>query len=127
MGNIIDRTVRLIEDRLNFSTLNHELIAANLANMDTPRYVAKRLTFEDSLREALEDNKIPLKRTSIHHLEPNDPLEELRHPKVVETGPVDLETEMGRLAQNSVEYLYMITLLNKKLSILRQVIDEGGK
>ncbi len=127
VGNVIDRTVELMEDRLNFSSKNHDVIAANLANLDTPGYVSKKLTFDDSLKEAMKGDAMQLAVTSPRHLNPMDVTTEMKSPKMVDTGPVELESEMTRLAQNSLEYMYMTTLLNKKLSLLKQVIDDGGR
>lgn len=125
--NPIDRTVQLLQDRLNLNSVNHEVIAGNLANMDTPGYQARKLTFEESLREVMENGGLQMVNTSDRHLNPTDAGEAMRAPEVSASGPVDLDTEMTRLAQNSVEYMYMVTLLGKKLSLLRTVIDEGGR
>jgi len=125
--NPIDRTVQLMRDRLSLGSLNHEVIAGNLANMDTPGYQARKLTFEESLRDVMENGGLQMEGTSGGNINPTDAGEAMSAPEVSASGPVDLDTEMTRLAQNSVEYMYMVTLLGKKLSLLRTVIDEGGK
>jgi flagellar basal-body rod protein FlgB len=125
--NSIDRTVQLIQDRLNLNTINHELIAGNLANMDTPGYKARKLTFEENLRDAMEDGGLQLSKTSGGHIDPTDLTDAMESPEVIASGPVELDTQMTRMAQNSIEYMYMVSLLNKKLLLLRAVIDEGGK
>jgi len=122
----IDRTVGLMQDRLNLSALNQKVVAANVANMNTPRYVAKRLSFEEALQESLEEGGISLVRTSPLHRDPSSVEEILKEPELVETGPVDLDAEMTLLAHNSVEYQFMLTLLNKKFTLLRTAI-EGGR
>uniref|UniRef100_A0A831ZZ72 Flagellar basal body rod protein FlgB n=1 Tax=Desulfacinum infernum TaxID=35837 RepID=A0A831ZZ72_9BACT len=122
----IDRTVGLMQDRLNLSALNQKVVAANVANMNTPRYVAKRLSFEEALKESLEEGGISLVRTSPMHRDPTSVEGILKEPEVVETGPVDLDAEMMLLAHNSVEYQFMLTLLNKKFTLLRTAI-EGGR
>ena len=127
VGNVIDRTVELMKDRLDFSSENHDVIAANLANLDTPGYVSKKLTFDDSLKEAMRGDAMQLTVTDARHLNPMNVAAEMKSPKLVATGPVELESEMTRLAQNSLEYMYMTTLLNKKLSLLKHVIDDGGR
>lgn len=127
VGAAIDKTVEMMEDRLNLNSLNHEVIAGNLANMDTPGYVAKKLTFQESLRDAMKNGSIPLQTTDEEHLNPADLVAEMRSPEVAKAGPVDLDVEMTKLTQNSLEYLYMTSLLNKKLSLLKHVIDEGGR
>jgi flagellar basal-body rod protein FlgB len=125
-GNAIDRTVALMQDRLNLNTLNHKVISSNLANINTPRYVARHLSFEQTLRETLEEDVLHLVRTRGEHMDPADVEEALREPQLVETGPVDLDSEMARLAQNSVEYQFIVTMLNKKFALIKAVL-EGGR
>lgn len=122
----IDRTVGLMQDRLNLNALTQKVVAANVANMNTPRYVAKRLSFQEALKESMEEDGMPLVRTAAGHLEPISLEEHLKEPEVVETGPVDLDAEMMLLAHNSVEYQFILTMLNKKFSLLRTAI-EGGR
>lgn len=122
----IDRTVSLLQDRLNLNALNHKVVAANVANINTPRYVAKRLSFEDALKESLEEDIVSLVKTSLGHRDPSSVEEIMKQPEMLETGPVDLDTEMVLLAHNSVEYQFILTMLNKKFSLLRTAI-EGGR
>lgn len=122
----IDRTVSLLRDRLNLNALNHKVVAANVANINTPRYVAKRLSFEDALKESLEEDALSLVKTSPGHRDPSSVEEIMKQPEMLETGPVDLDTEMVLLAHNSIEYQFILTMLNKKFSLLRTAI-EGGR
>lgn len=122
----IDRTVGLMQDRLNLNALNQKVVASNVANINTPGYVAKRVSFEEALRKSLEEDAISLVRTSAAHRDPTSVEEIMKEPQIVETGPVDLDAEMMLLAHNSVEYQFMLTLLNKKFSLLRTAI-EGGR
>ncbi len=46
--------------------------------------------------------------------------------EVEEKGPVSLEDEMMKLAKNSVEYQYMVTILNRKFASLKLAIAEGA-
>jgi len=39
---------------------------------------------------------------------------------------VDLDTEMVKLARNSIEYQYMVSMLNKKFTMLKTAITDGG-
>jgi hypothetical protein len=51
---VFEKTVRLIEDRLSLNTRRQELVASNIANVDTPGYVAKDISFEEVLKKAME-------------------------------------------------------------------------
>lgn len=123
---IFDKTIKTIEDRLNLSSLNQKLIASNLANIDTPGYRTKKLSFENVLRQSLEDHVLHMVRTNSRDLTPDDPQQALKNTEVVEGGPVDLDTEMVNLTKNSLEYQYMISMLNKKFTMLKTAITDGG-
>jgi flagellar basal-body rod protein FlgB len=121
-----DRTVSMMEDRLSLNSLNQKLISGNLANMNTPGYKTKEVSFEQTLRESLEDHVLQMVRSNSSHLAPDDPAGAMENPEVVETGPVDLDTEMVKLTKNSIEYQYMVSMLNKKFNMLKTAITEGG-
>lgn len=125
--SVFDRTVSLMRDRLSLSSVNQKLISSNLANLNTPGYSAKELTFDSALRQSLEDQVLQMVRSNDKHVAPDNPVEAMENPETVETGAVDLDYEMVKLSRNSVEYQYIVSMLNKKLSILKQVIVDGGQ
>ena len=114
---IFDRTTLLLEKALGLRLVRHNLIAANLANMDTPGYEARDFSFADELRRAME--QAPVKQGSLS-LGPPAPL-------MREEGKVDLDREMARLAENSLMHDAMSRLISKKFELLKYAIGEGGK
>ncbi|MCE5334092.1 MAG: flagellar basal body rod protein FlgB [Desulfobacteraceae bacterium] len=125
-GIVFDRTVRMVEDRLSLNSLNQKLISGNLANINTPGYSAKGVSFEDALRQSLEDQVLQMVRSNGSHFAPENPRAAMESPEIVEAGPVDLDTEMVKLTQNSIEYQYMVGMLNKKFTMLKMAITDGG-
>ena len=125
-GIVFDKTVKMIEDRLSLNAFNQKLISGNLANINTPGYTAKGVSFENALRQSLEEEVLHMVRTSSSHLAQDDPLQAMQTPEVVERGPVDLDTEMVSLLKNSIEYQHMVGMLNKKFTMLKTAITEGG-
>jgi len=125
-GIVFDRTVKLVEDRLSLNSLNQKLISGNLANINTPGYKAKEVSFEDELRQSLEDQVLQMVRSNGSHFAPENPRMAMESPEIVETGAVDLDTEMVRLTKNSIEYQYMVGMLNKKFTMLKTAITDGG-
>jgi len=123
---VFDRTVQMMQDRLNLTTARQELTASNLANLNTPGYTSKSLAFDEALRQSLEENVLQLVRSNGKHVDPSDLHQSMASPQVTETGPVSLEDEMLKLTENNLEYQFMVTMLNKKLSMLKHAID-GGK
>ncbi len=128
--NLFDRVVSLMEDRLNINSKRQELLASNIANLDTPGYVAKDLSFEKALQEAMKP-RIQLVKTDNKHITIPNPEQVVRkissEPDIEKTGPVDLETEMAKLARNNLEYQFIITMLNKKFALLKMVLAEGER
>ncbi|MGQ0825055.1 MAG: flagellar basal body rod protein FlgB [Actinomycetota bacterium] len=51
---MFDETMRAIEFSMDGLAARQRVIAENLANVDTPGYLAGRISFEDNLRLALE-------------------------------------------------------------------------
>ncbi len=125
-GIVFDKTLQMIEDRLSLNSINQKLISGNLANINTPGYTSKGLSFENALRQSLEDQVLHMVRSNDSHLAPDDPVQAMETPEVVENGPVDLDTEMVNLTKNSIEYQYMVSMLNKKFTMLKTAITEGG-
>jgi len=125
-GIVFDKTLKMIEDRLTLNSMNQKLISGNLANIDTPGYKAKEVSFESALRQSLEDHVLQMVRSNGSHMAPDDPVQAMQTPEVVESGPVDLDTQMVNLLKNSIEYNHMIGMLNKKFTMLKTAITEGG-
>ena len=123
---IFDRTVRLMQDRLSLNSVNQKVISSNLANINTPGYTSKEVSFQKVLQDSLDEQSLHMSKSTGSHLDPVDPLAAMKSPEVEETGPVDLDYEMMKLAKNSIEYNYITTMLNHKFGLLRQAISEGA-
>jgi len=128
MGNsaVFDRTISQIKDRLDLIGQSHKLVSNNLANASTPGFQAKDLAFKNVLQESIKEQNLHLMTSNQRHLAPGAPSSAAASAEVEEIGSVSLEQEMMKLARNSVEYNYMVTMLNKKFSMLKQAIGEGA-
>jgi flagellar basal-body rod protein FlgB len=128
-GGVFEKTVRLIEDRLSLNTRRQELVASNIANIDTPGYVAKDVSFEEVLKNAMEP-RLQLVSSHPKHVKNPEPAEalekEAKRVTIETTGPVDLEEEMAKLTRNNLEYQFLVTMLNKKFALLKLTLTEGG-
>lgn len=56
---MLDLAMRVIHLSLDGLATRQRLIAENLANVDTPGYLAARVSFEDNLRIAIADGEAP--------------------------------------------------------------------
>lgn len=129
--NLFDRNVELLNANMNRRAESHGLISRNISNIDTPNYRGTGLEFEKQLRAAIDGDVLPttMTRTNPLHMPYEDPGAFGQAPGVYkDTGPVHLDIEMSTLAENNIMFNSMVTLLNKKFSLLKTAIaDTGGK
>ncbi len=127
---LFDVTTNLLEANMDRRVRAHRLISRNIANVDTPHYRGTGLEFEKQLATALEGGVLPptLARTHPNHMhyEPPKPFSQAA-PVYKDTGPVHLDIEMSRLAENNIMFNAMVKLLNKKFDLLKTAITEGGR
>jgi flagellar basal-body rod protein FlgB len=63
---VLDFTMRAIQAGLDGLAARQRIIAQNVANADTPGYLAGRVDFEDSLRTAMADGAPEATQVSTH-------------------------------------------------------------
>jgi flagellar basal-body rod protein FlgB len=125
-GVLTDGAMRLLEKTLDWRVQNQEIIAGNIANLDTPNYTRKEMNFDQILNSFTQGNlqTVSLAKTEPGHLGGANPGPGL----VQETGDdVDLDQEIVRMADNQLSYQASTQMLIKKLDMLRSVIDGGSK
>lgn len=98
-------TIPLMERLLNVTSVRQRLIASNIANAYTPGYANKDVDFEQSLASAQQKQGIEGLRTQEGHM----PLGTSHSGStadiaVVSEGTPDMETEMGKVAENQMLY-----------------------
>lgn len=67
---VFDRTISQIQDRLSLISHRHKLSAHNLANVSTPGYRAKDLSFESHLQRSIQEEQVRPIQTHARHLAP---------------------------------------------------------
>ncbi len=111
-----------------------QVIASNIANIDTPGYRTKDITFHATLQELLSPEAIPLRTTRPEHQSMQRlnyvPLE----PEVFEVqgltvradrNNVDLDREMLKLGETSFGFSMITQLLKNKFRTLANAINDG--
>jgi flagellar basal-body rod protein FlgB len=108
---VLDITMRAIQAELDGLSARQRIIAQNLANADTPGYLAGRVDFEDSLRTAMA-NGAP-ESTEISTRASAEP-----------TGPngnnVQVDDENISLIDTGLRYQLATDVMNTKFRILRE-------
>lgn len=112
--NIFD----FLDAGIRAETLRQKSIANNIANIETPNYRRLDVKFEEILAKSLdEDGSVDL-----CDLEPV--LYSPKNTPVKENGnDVSMESEVGKLIENSLRYKAYIRVLNKKYQQIASAID----
>ena len=128
--SIIDRAFSIHDDAMVLRSRRSSILAANIANADTPDYKARDMDFGAMMKQVQSGNQnsISLARTSERHLPTvattSDPAIKYRNPlhASLDGNTVDMHAEQARFSQNAFEYQTSLTLLNKKISGLMLAI-----
>jgi flagellar basal-body rod protein FlgB len=98
----------------------------NIANVDTPNYKARFITFENALARSIKANEVTSRP------EPNIN-KAIRHSNVavhrtanetmrLDGNNVDMDQEQVQLAKTTYEYQYMVQSISNELSRLRSAV-----
>ena len=130
-------TISLLERSLDLRSLQHRVLASNIANMDTPNYKAVELAVAEEMnRNQDHDSGIRLVRTQTGHLpikrNPTDSvkLKTAKPPEFSLRGDgntVDLDRTMGQMAENTLLYKSAAQIISQKFNGLKKAISGGSK
>ncbi len=124
-----------LQEGLDAASLRQQVIANNVANINTPGYKAQDVSFEDEFKQALDNTDEPqLKQTDPRHLPGVNPLssvginiQTLGGTSMRNDGNnVDIDDEMSKLAENNIRYNAMAQLMGTRFKMLNYAIN-GGK
>jgi flagellar basal-body rod protein FlgB len=126
----------VIEKDLGGLAKRLEATSHNIANMNTPRYARREVSFEDQLKEIIDAPvRLPMKRSSERHFSnvktdigevvPRDSSvgNELYR---IDWNNVDPETETAKLAETRMLYQAMTRVMTRKIALYRKAIGGGA-
>ena len=129
VDRMMGKSIHLLSHALNFQSANHEVISGNLANIDTPGFRPKEISFDKELQRAVEKNDLSLQKTNPKHfshytggLRQAEPRFEIRRSH---SDQLNIDREMAKMMQNNLLYEASTRLLSKKFEALKTAIDSG--
>ncbi|MCH1623790.1 flagellar basal body rod protein FlgB [Fredinandcohnia quinoae] len=129
---LFSNTIKSLENALDYSSLRQKVISNNIANVDTPNYKAKDVSFKDHLTKEV-GQQMSAYRTSEKHLEfsrgssSNYQITTKNDTSYNHNGNnVDVDKEMAILAENQIYYNAVTDRISGKFNSLKSVI-RGGK
>ncbi len=128
--SLFDVTFDSIGLALGAAGKRQEVLANNVANVNTPGFKRQDVSFEDTLARALDESAA---RTG--SAPSDDALDGVNY--TVETqgstsmrsdgNNVDIDHEMALLAENNVRYNALIQMATKKIETMKYVISDGRR
>ena len=115
---------------LNYSATKGKAISQNIANIDTPNYKAKNVSFKEVFAN-VKANSLEAYRTDRRHI---DLKSHTTHPGVFnysnlryrhDGNGVDMDKEQADLAANQIYYNAVVDRINGKFNTLQNVIKGG--
>jgi flagellar basal-body rod protein FlgB len=114
---IIDSTTQGLAAAMTLHQRRQEILAANVANVDTPGFRSHDLDFKKALGEAFDA------ATEQREAQPATVLEDDTMPAKADGNTVDLDLEMTKLGANGGRYVALAKILGKRVALLRQAIE----
>ncbi|AIA70551.1 flagellar basal-body rod protein [Pectobacterium atrosepticum SCRI1043] len=134
----LDASLRFQQEALNLRAQRQEILAANIANADTPGYQARDIDFASQLSKTMEQGRvngtgIALKTTSVRHI----PAQSFQPPELdllyrvpdqpaLDGNTVDMDRERTNFADNSLKYQTNLTVLGGQIKGMMSVLQSGS-
>ncbi len=132
MTTALDQHFALLQQSLDLRAYRQQLLAANMANADTPNYKAVDLNFSAALRGALsgQGQAMPLATDNAAQLQPQSTAEPAAAFVAYQAGnsvrldgnSVNMNREQAAFARNSLQYEADLTFITGKIKTLASAI-----
>ncbi len=140
MPKLFDITTQVLTRAIEGVQRRHQVITNNIANVDTPDFQPADYRFEKQLQHMLDAagrhspqlERQPFESYDLHwelrRMFPRVDLVQQMEPELVaetynqsrlDGNPTDIDREMAKLAQNTIQHSSFVQLINAKLRMLR--------
>jgi len=141
MGFNISKSHDLMKSALDYRAARQDMIASNIANVDTPNYRPRDIRFEEALSQktaqlyGIKDTTLQMTKTSGSHLSGIDTTSQMRGTTFFRDGhmarndgnSVDLDVESSEMAKNSTMFNALTAAIKKDSMLFKSVIDASAK
>ena len=128
----IEQSLRFHSDALQLRAQRQQLLAANIANADTPGYKAVDFDFARALRASTSGSSVAQRSSASGHMAPRHqsaptsgvtPVEDGAVQPAQDGNTVDMDKERARFAENAVRYEATLKFLNGQIRTLLSAIQ----
>ncbi len=127
--------IKLREKTLDATWTRNEIIAQNIANVDTPGYKKSSVAFEEHLDNAMDKGRfrgnttdsrhIPIGKNDVDKINIKVTKDQQNLSTRLDGNNVDIEIEMANQAKNTIRYNTLVQSINKEYARLKSAIKEG--
>ncbi len=126
----------VLYQQLNFRGERQKVISNNIANINTPSYKTKDISFENELSNSLNNNDLRLKITHEKHINFENENTKQSSVKVFEVegleeqndgNNVNLDTQISNMAKNSIMFDAVQQSIKKDAMWFKEIIAASGK
>ncbi|WP_102346951.1 flagellar basal body rod protein FlgB [Bacillus sp. Marseille-P3661] len=121
---LFSNSINLLENSLAYSATKQRVIANNIANVDTPNYKARTVSFKTELENAtLKAHRLNEKHIDFTHSSSSFQIRSQVNTSYNHNGNnVDIDKEMAEMAQNQIYYNLIADRLNSKFNGLKEAL-----
>lgn len=123
--------VNVLKAGLDASWLRNEVIANNIANVDTPNFKSSSVSFESAFKNALAQDGFAAKKTREGHIDFEGTMPQATVTRDTNTtyrmdgNNVNIDKENADLAKNQIYYNTLVQQLTSEFRKLSLAINEG--
>ena len=123
----LDAALRFQQEALNLRAQRQEVLAANIANADTPGYQARDIDFASELKKVMQRGRdatsvVALTMTSTQHI----PAQALTPPTAELQYRIPDQPSLDGNADNSLQYQMSLSALSGQIKGMMNVLQSGN-
>ena len=123
---LFDTSFKALDLALGAAGKRQEVLANNLANVNTPGYKREDVQFDGVLSKALAAAKAG-DSSNLDALRPEVQTDSSAVAMRADGNSVDVDQEMAYVAENNIRYNALVQLAQKKLETMKYVISDGRR
>ena len=131
---MIDATTSMLEKMLELRMKAVEVHTSNIANANVPEFKAKKVAFEDAMKQAVNSQNSSETQVQNERQLANavkqiqaEVYVDANAPMKSNGNTVNMEREQTELAKNTLGYQATIEFMNRKFAMAKYVLSEGGR
>ncbi|MFZ2853556.1 MAG: flagellar basal body rod protein FlgB [Rhodocyclaceae bacterium] len=127
MVSKLDNALFFQQQALSLRANRQEVLAANIANADTPNYKARDFDFSVALKDAVagrSSGNLPLANTAAQHLQgginsgPARMMYRKEQQSSVDGNTVEMDVERAQFSENALRYEASVTFISHEIKLL---------